>query len=90
MLLLSLIVFAKMKKITLKEFARSNRGRTALFAEKLGVSTAYVWQMVNGLRPVSPERAVFFETETGGVVSRKSFFPDSWERIWPELKEQNR
>lgn len=65
----------------------SPRGTAASLAKAIGVSPSYLSQMASGQSPISPERCVAIEKETGGVVSRRDLWPDGWDRIWPELKE---
>lgn len=69
----------------LKTYIASERGRAAALAARLGVSKSYLSQMANGQSPISPERGVQIEQETGGIATRKDMFPDNWQRIWPEL-----
>ena len=73
----------------LRTYFVSERGAAKKLAEALGISPSYLSQMSSGITPVSPERAVLIEKSTGGAVTRRDLFPDSWERIWPELKEQS-
>lgn len=54
-------------------------------AQALDISPSYLSQMASGKTPVSPARAVQIEKATGGVVTRRDLYPDSWENIWPEL-----
>lgn len=72
----------------LKKYITSERGRAAALAARLdGVSPSYLSQMASGKSPISPERGVQIEQETGGAVTRKDMFPDNWQRIWPELAD---
>jgi DNA-binding transcriptional regulator YdaS (Cro superfamily) len=63
----------------------SERGSTAALARKLGVSDAYLWQLVNGNRSISPERATQIELATAREVRRWDLRPADWHLIWPEL-----
>jgi DNA-binding transcriptional regulator YdaS (Cro superfamily) len=72
----------------LKTYNSSERGRAVALAARLGVSPSYLSQMANGQSPISPERAVEIERETGYQVTRPDMFPDNWQRIWPELAKK--
>ena len=65
--------------------AEGERGRAAKLAAALGISPSYLSQMANGDSAISPQRIVHIEQETGGAVTRKDHFPDTWKSIWPEL-----
>lgn len=72
--------------MTLKEYLNKlPRGGKADFAKALGVSRSFLSQLSNGDAPVSVERAVSIEQLSKKQVSRKVFFPSTWEKIWPEL-----
>lgn len=71
--------------MNLKSYFDSERLAAKKLAEALGVSPSYLSQMSKGTTPISPERAVKIEQATDGAVTRRDLFPDSWERIWPEL-----
>jgi DNA-binding transcriptional regulator YdaS (Cro superfamily) len=71
--------------VDLKSYFVTERGAAKKLAEAIGVSPSYLSQMSSGITPISPERAVSIEKATGGVVTRRDLFPESWERIWPEL-----
>lgn len=72
--------------MTLKEYLdKLPRGGKSSFANKLAVSRSFLSQMADGKAAVSPERAVEIENASNNEVSRKAFFPDRWQRIWPEL-----
>lgn len=60
-------------------------GAQAKMAADLAISTAQVWQWKDRRRPVPHEYGAAIEKATGGKVTRKDLFPDSWARIWPEL-----
>lgn len=64
----------------------SPRGTATKLAASLGISVSYLSQMADRKAPISPQRAVEIERDTGGSVSRKDLFPDDWHRIWPELQ----
>lgn len=47
-----------------------------LFAAAVGVSPAFVWQWVNGKRPVPAQHCIPIEKATGGAVTRYDLRPD--------------
>lgn len=71
----------------LKTYISEERGRATRLAANLDISASYLSQMASGLAPVSVKRASQIESLTGGAVSRKEFFPEDWQIIWPELVE---
>lgn len=73
----------------LKEYFVTRHGEQAKMAKTLGVSTSQMSQMVNGTCAISNERCVLIETITSGVVSRKDLRPDNWQKLWPELAQQD-
>lgn len=54
--------------------------------EKTGVSKEHLRLVGYGHKNASPEVAAMMEVASGGAITRKDLFPDSWARIWPELK----
>ena len=68
-----------------KSWAEAERGRISAVARHIGAPTSYANNMVHGKKPVPIHHAAAIEKFTGGAVTRKDMFPDSWERIWPEL-----
>jgi DNA-binding transcriptional regulator YdaS (Cro superfamily) len=54
--------------------------------QEAGVTRDHLKLIGYGYRKASPEVAAVAEVVTKGVVTRKELFPDTWERIWPELK----
>jgi len=59
------------------------------FAEQCGTTLNYLRKAMSTKSVFGPEICVLIETHSGGVVSRKSLNPESWDRIWPELKEKD-
>lgn len=53
---------------------------------KTGTTRGYLRLVGYGHKNASPEVAAMMELASGGAVTRKDLFPDSWDRIWPELK----
>ena len=68
-----------------KSWAEAGRGRITALAKSIGAPQSYVNNMVNGKKPVPLHHAAAIEQFTGGAVTRQDLFPDSWQRIWPEL-----
>ncbi len=73
--------------MNLKNYISSGFGKAKQLAEEIGVHPSFLSQMVNGNRPISPERCVAIEQATNGEVTRKDLRPEDWERIWPELAD---
>jgi DNA-binding transcriptional regulator YdaS (Cro superfamily) len=46
------------------------------------------WQHGYAERRPSPENCVSLEQATGGVVTRRDLRPDDWQKIWPELIQE--
>ena len=59
-------------------------------ARAIGVKPPTVNQWVKGERPIPHRFGPAIEKATGGQVTRKELFPDSWQRIWPELARSKR
>ncbi|MBA3774655.1 MAG: helix-turn-helix domain-containing protein [Ramlibacter sp.] len=72
----------------LKTYLANAPGGGVVLAEKLKVAPAYLSQMVNGHRAISPERCVAIEQATEGKVTRRDLRPDDWLLIWPELDDR--
>lgn len=68
-----------------KTWANGERGRISALARHLNAPASYVNNMVNGKKPVPIHHGAAIDKFTGGAVSRQDLFPDSWQRIWPEL-----
>lgn len=58
-------------------------------AMKLAISPVLINQWANLKRPVPADRCVEIERATNGEVSRRDLRPDDWQRIWPELAQQD-
>jgi DNA-binding transcriptional regulator YdaS (Cro superfamily) len=69
----------------LKTWADAERGRISALARYLNTPASYVNNMVHGKKPVPIHHGAAIDAFTGGEVSRKDLFPDTWQRIWPEL-----
>lgn len=66
-------------------YLRSGVETAASFAEKIGVTPAFVSHWRTGFRPVPVGRCADIERATEGAVTRRDMRPDDWHRIWPEL-----
>jgi DNA-binding transcriptional regulator YdaS (Cro superfamily) len=75
--------------VDLKTYFRSESLAAKKLAQSLDISPSHLSQMASGKTPVSPARAVQIENATGGVVTRRDLYPDTWEKIWPELRDTN-
>lgn len=53
-------------------------------AKKVRVSVGHLRNVVYGA-PISPFVVQQLEIQTGGKVTRKAHFPDSYMEIWPDL-----
>lgn len=62
-------------------------GGARLFAEQLGFSHGYLYQLSTGTRRASVIRAVEIEQATGGKVTRADLRSD-WPLIWPEFGQE--
>jgi DNA-binding transcriptional regulator YdaS (Cro superfamily) len=58
-------------------------------AMKLAITPVLINQWANEKRPVPPERCVEIERATNGEVTRRDLRPADWQRIWPELAQQD-
>ena len=74
--------------MNLKEWSKQSRGRQAALASYLGIPAPNVCLWVSGQKSPSIKAAVAIEIFTGGDVTRKDLFPNDWQRIWPELADQ--
>jgi DNA-binding transcriptional regulator YdaS (Cro superfamily) len=69
----------------LRDWLDQEKGRGARLAAAMGVSPAFVSQIVMRARPAPAEHCVVIERESGGAVKRWEVRPADWHRIWPEL-----
>jgi len=69
----------------LKAWVDGERGRGVSLAKHLGCMQPFVHKMANGAKPVPVHHAAEIEKFTDGEVTRKDMFPDTWQRIWPEM-----
>lgn len=71
----------------LREYCLAESGRQVSLAEKIGLSSNYLSQIVNGRRPLPIKYCARIEQATNGQVTRRDLRPDDWHEIWPELAE---
>lgn len=64
-------------------------GSQQALAKAIDVSAALIHQWRSGIRPVPVQHCYAIEVATGGTVTRRDLRPDDWERIWPELAQQD-
>jgi DNA-binding transcriptional regulator YdaS (Cro superfamily) len=69
----------------LKQWLSAEHGRGSALARHLGVPASFISKMAAGDKPVPVEHGARIEAFTGGAVPRRAMFPDSCERIWPDL-----
>lgn len=74
--------------MNLKTYITSKRGRQAKLAKTIGAHAPDVSRWASGERPIPVEYGALIESATGGEVTRRDLFPDTWQKIWPELAEQ--
>jgi len=72
----------------LSDYVKLRRGTGRDLAIALGVAQVLVYQWHTGRRPVPLERCAEIERITNGAVTRRDLRPDDWQRIWPELAQQ--
>lgn len=70
---------------TFRSWLAAERGRAARLALHLGVPQSFVSSMAAGAKPVPVEHGAAIEEFTQGAFSRREYWPESCERIWPEL-----
>lgn len=63
-------------------------GSQSGLAALLGVTKGAVHQWKLDGRAVPIEHCAAIEQATGGKVTRRDLRPDDWQRIWPELADQ--
>ena len=69
----------------LKTWTAAERGRLAALAKHLGVSPPNVVAWTSGDKPVPMVHAAGIEIFTGGAITRRDLFPNTWHKVWPEL-----
>lgn len=72
----------------LKQWLDEERGRVRRLAVELRVPTSFVFRMSAGTKGIPIRHMAVIEKFTDGAVTRQEMCPDDWQRIWPELAEQ--
>ncbi len=67
------------------EWLNAVSGRRIRLAVHLGVKPPVVSEWVTSKRSVPMVHAAAIEKFTGGVVTRRDLFPQTYAHIWPEL-----
>lgn len=81
--------YANMEPMNLIDYIKAMpRGTTASLAKGIHASVSEVSLWAHGKRPIPVSRAAAIEQFTNGAVTRQDMFPDTWQRIWPELADQ--
>lgn len=76
-------------RMNLHEYVSAQpRGVINALANAVGAHAPDVSRWVTGKRPIPVQHAASIEKFTGGVVTRKDMFPDTWHKVWPELAQQ--
>lgn len=70
-------------------FNNEKRGARARMALAMGVGRSFFSQMIRGVANISPARALQIETLSSGKIGRRDLFPDTWQQIWPDLRDQS-
>jgi DNA-binding transcriptional regulator YdaS (Cro superfamily) len=78
-----------MKGMNLSEYFSEERGRQAKLAKDINAHASDLSRWADGTRPIPVEYGAAIEKATGGLVTRKEMFPNDWQRIWPELADNN-
>ncbi|WP_298702630.1 YdaS family helix-turn-helix protein [uncultured Variovorax sp.] len=60
-------------------------GGPAVLARRLGVTTQAVCFWRDGHRAVPEKHGAEIESACNRAYTRKDLWPDTWQRIWPEL-----
>ena len=68
----------------LKTYLSQERGRAAALARATGAFPGDISRWANGTRPIPFEFGAPIEAATGGLVTRQTMFPKSWQRNWPD------
>lgn len=78
-----------MPVMSLKSWLNAERGRGISLARHLRVPPTFVTRMAKGERPVPVEHGALIEEFTGGEFSRREYWGERCERIWPDLAEDH-
>lgn len=72
--------------MNLSTYLIDTRTKKTVFARAIKVSPSLLHQWLRGIRPIAIQHGAAIERASGGAVTRKELFPDTWADIWPELK----
>ena len=72
-------------RMKFKSWADGERGRAAALAVHLGVSQAFMSELVGGVKAIPIKHCQAIYAFTGGDVTLPEMRPNDWEKIWPEL-----
>lgn len=72
-------------RMKFKSWADGERGRAAALAMHLGVSQAFMSELVGGVKAIPIKHCQAIHGFTGGDVPLQELRPDDWQKIWPEL-----
>lgn len=75
-----------MPVMSLKSWLDAERGRGISLARHLRVPPTFVTRMAKGERPVPVEHGALIEEFTGGEFSRREYWGERSETIWPDLR----
>jgi DNA-binding transcriptional regulator YdaS (Cro superfamily) len=70
------------------EWLNAVSGRRIRLAVHLGVKPPVVSEWVTSKRSVPMVHAAAIEKFTGGAVTRRELFPETYAHIWPELADE--
>ena len=63
-------------------------GKQVVLARLVDLAPAYLNQICSGARQIPIEHMAAFEVASKGAVTRQQMCPSAWQRIWPELVQQ--
>jgi DNA-binding transcriptional regulator YdaS (Cro superfamily) len=72
----------------LKKYLKLKRGNAAQLARDIGSYPPDISDYAKGKKPIPFPFGPAIEEATGGLVTRKDLFPDTWAKNWPELVEK--
>lgn len=72
-------------RMNLSTYFIDTRTKKTAFARAIKVSPSLLHQWLRGIRPIAIQHGAAIERASGGAVTRKDLFPNTWADIWPEL-----
>ena len=72
----------------LKEYIDLEKGNRSRLAKALAVHAPDASGWASESRPVPIKYGYQIELHTGGLVTRKELFPETYQKIWPDLVDQ--